>query len=288
MFNPHYIPRTVQRIARRAPNYLQALQTGASIASTLGPYMPVHPSLKRLRGNSTFIPSKRSRINRRTGGFNQYVASNPQELKFIDTFDSFVPSGGTLPVLIPLDSDALATVNHMTPVAQGTGPDQRIGRNIRVKSVASKIGVQIGSATHIDTTSFSVPEATFFFVLDKQANSATPTAASIWVNPTGSGAMGGRPLLNLEFKDRFKILGTRHVTWPDINHHDSSGNYINNGRVGYTDFYKEFKKNKKQQFDGPTGSIADVSSWSISIWAHINSAPLGTVFFFHNRARYYG
>lgn len=198
------------------------------------------------------------------------------ETKFIDSsisMSTLTPQ--TLPTLCLIDTASASGVNHMTPVAQGSGESERVGRNIFLKSIHMKMLVQQGTGSSISTaTNVSTYFVTIFIVQDLQCNSTSPAASAIWVNPANSQYTGGIPMLNLEYKDRFKIRATRRVKveFQVASAGTSSTLYIP-GDEAIIEWYKSFKVPLKQQYDATGGAVSDVTNTAFSVWYHVT--PFG-------------
>jgi len=243
-------------------------------------------SNKRRKYYNTTIPSSYVLKNVRTGGL------VGQEVKFVDCWGETVdPTPTALPELIDAEKSGLS-VQHLTAVSQGAGESERIGRNIFVKSLQITFFAEVQEGYEsAGLAAINEVEVTFFVVLDKQCNATSPTASAIWNQPVASIALGGHPMRNLEYKDRFKILATRRV----ILNADTSGtgsHVVIKGDHEYTNYFKKWKKPWKQQYDTTGATISSVTNESITVWAHVTNTPYvrttGTAFSlgFQARARY--
>jgi len=278
--------RAASRAANNAFNYA---------SSTARDYWKQHPKMNRRAYNNSNSTSFRARPrsyamkNTRTGGLVGV------ETKFIDCWGEDVnPVPSSLPSLIPATVLG-STVNHVTPVGQGTGESERIGRNIWVRSLQLTFFAEVQQAAV--AAALAMPnecEVTFFVVLDKQCNSTNPSAAAIWTQPVASVALGGHPLRNLEYKDRFSILATRRLVLSPNSESDGAIMVLK-GDHEYGKFFKKWKgKGWKQQYDATGAAISSVTNEAISVWVHVtnppytNPAPGSTVYSvgFQGRARY--
>lgn len=127
--------------------------------------------------------TKKSRSNKykfnrgydRTAGFygrynrSSLRSSSVSELKFIDTtIGNVAPAAGVI----------LPTAGTLVPIPVGTGPSERIGRQVRVKSINAYLTVtKSSSATSTETVRL-------LYVLDTQCNGAKPTVAEILASPS--------------------------------------------------------------------------------------------------------
>ena len=127
--------------------------------------------------------TKKSRSNKykfnrgydRTAGFygrynrSSLRSSSVSELKFFDTtIGNVAPTAGVI----------LPTAGTLVPIPVGTGPSERIGRQVRVKSINAYLTVtKSSSATSTETVRL-------LYVLDTQCNGAKPTVAEILAAPS--------------------------------------------------------------------------------------------------------
>lgn len=260
-YGPGYVGRAAQYALNKAMSY-NYTRTGGTKRARTG-------NFTRAGARRAFKGSYRS-SNKRTGGF---VGT---ENKFIDTsLNAFSIAENSDMTRAPILDRSLTVVDHLSPVPQGTGPSERIGRNIWVESISLKGYAEIPAVDTIFAgqviAKAAPPTATIIFVLDKQANNTTPAAAVIWDNPANDQKLGGYPLINLEYKDRFKILGTRHIEFAECiqtNTRVDSGDthQSSTGVIKYYNFFKKFKNPKKQQYDGTSGNITSITDWAVSMW----------------------
>ena len=241
--------------------------------------------MKRTRTNTTSVipASKRQKIamNARIGGL------VGMELKYHDCFwaQALNASGpGTLPERILIDDAVAADRNHLTPVNQGSGETQRIGRNIFARSLNIKLNVDkaqvaAGDAALGTALGFATEDlpCTVWLVKDKQSNSTTPTNLSIWVNPSAAVNNGSEPYINLEYRERFQIV----KKWK-FNIRSKMQAYFNGLSNLHTvaepqamwtkNYMLKFTKPWKQQYDGTGGGIGNVTNESYSLWASYPTA----------------
>jgi len=148
----------------------------------------------------------RARYNPRTGGFLGI------ELKFLDTGDdnSVIAkptdaSGGELP-------PSTGCTGCLSAPAQGDSQNERIGKNITVKSfyVNGRIEPTL-QQDEADAGSF--PLVYIALVQDKQTNAATIVSENVFENPIGEENLNGKPLRNLELSSRYRILDQVTLDW---------------------------------------------------------------------------
>lgn len=159
--------------------------------------------------------TKKSRSNKykfnrgydRTAGFygrynrSSLRSSSVSELKYFDTsISTLVPTTG---VIIP-------TAGTLVPIPVGTGPSERIGRQVRVKSINAYLTVSKNSSNN------STETVRLLYVLDTQCNGATPTVAEILASPAHNS------FRNMANTKRFVILRDHEInitsqTWDGTN-----------------------------------------------------------------------
>ena len=132
-------------------------------------------------------------------------------------------------------------------IIQGTGPTDRIGRNIRVVGVVVRalVNTDLSSST---TTNFA--PSTIDLVWDNQCNGSLALVADIYANPTF-----GASLPNPLFDKRFKFAKRMQVKQPS-------------GSLNLVDY--SYTCNKLVEYKastGTSGSIADLSSSNLYLIA---------------------
>jgi hypothetical protein len=184
-----------------------------------------------------YVPKKRVRMAKTPSvsisqggvpGAKAYVPrqlySPPPELKY---FDINLSSGtGT--------SWQILSTQALCSIVQGTGPQQRIGRKIRVKGVVFRATSTLGVSTNNAWNPYTID-----FIWDKQANGGTPLIGAIYQN----GAPQNLP--NPDNDERFEFV--KRYSKDDPN---SNFQIINTS----------FKCNKLITYDGSTGAVADLTS----------------------------
>lgn len=137
------------------------------------------------------VPSSRGYL--RTGGFYSRMKFG-QELKFKDFTTSFSSSA----------SGTIETITEHLDIAQGDGPQERIGRRVKLKSFYWKITMRLDSVIVMSGHN----NVRVIAVLDKQCNGSAP-ALSGTVLTTATQQSN----TNLENSMRFRILYDRVFTF---------------------------------------------------------------------------
>lgn len=208
------------------------------------------------------------------------------ETKFLDT------SLGSTALTAPTDAtggefDPSATSMIMTP-AQGDGPSNREGKRITVKSIYVRgmidVAPQINQAAVDPATSIFIA-----LVQDKQTNTAQLNSEDVYTNPAASGTLAVRPLRNLLFGERFKVLATEQFTLhcPPVSW---DGTNIEQGGVQRPfEFYKDLNMVVNfNQVTPTTQTIASVIDNSLHIIAYCSNTSLAPTILYNARCRFLG
>lgn len=145
--------------------------------------------------------------NYRTGG---YVGA---EIKFLDYSRA----------LSTVSNAANLTTGMIDPITilclnapeQGSGPSNREGRKILMKSI--HINGTIQFVPQFDNTVVpTIPDVFIALVLDTQTNKAQMESEDCYTNPGTQLALTTAPFRDLEYTSRFKVLKTLHLSGPDL------------------------------------------------------------------------
>jgi len=173
------------------------------------------------------------------------------ELKWLD---SSVNEGA-----VPL----AGSIYNITTVAQGTGPSQRIGRKIVIKSILWKgYGLKPTISNAADALAGESVTLRLAIIQDKQANGAFPTIGEIWDASSGGG-VGVNAFNNLFNRDRFITLIDKRM-------------FLNSGGLGsdgtdwagaeeQKNFYYKKRVNMPIEYSSTTGAITEVRSNNIFV-----------------------
>lgn len=162
--------------------------------------------------------------NLRTGGF------SGKELKFFDSgLDA--TSVQCLPNLSDCMFDPL-TINCLNCPEQGSAPQNREGRNIKMHSVHIEGTIHYVPQFN-NTVIATIPDVFIALVLDTQTNKAQMNSGECFQNPQLDPTLKTAPLRNLEYTHRFRVLKTMRIRAPDLSlditgasGHEYSGKYI--------------------------------------------------------------
>lgn len=169
-----------------------------------------------------------------------------------------------------INSDLTGGVGLLNGIAPGSGLDQRIGRQVTLKSIQIRFQVNVTSGTGVDQVS------RVLVVYDRQSNAAAPTTANI-ISAAGTGYDVLRPK-NLDNRKRFKILMDR-TFYLNASGESNSGVCFN--------FYRRLRH--PMEFNaGVAGTIADIVSGSIYVVCVGNQAVGATAgqMTYFSRVRY--
>lgn len=168
----------------------------------------------------------------------------PQEVKF---FDTVFPTAG-----IPAGSASLIDSTVVAEIQNGTGPQSRIGRKIKVIKIDYDVTIEYNGATATPRASDAVR---LDYWLDKQCNGIAPLPAELYT--TLAPALGTGQMPNLFNEKRFKRLYSKvHQFNPQMSIGAASGN------VGVK-FEGSFRPNCVIEYDNSTGNITDLTSNNI-------------------------
>ncbi len=140
-------------------------------------------------------------LNRRTGGF------VGKELKFHDTKSNVNLVKSSTATGLEVDPATTLCLNAMV---QGTGPTERIGRRIWMKSIQIEghvafPGQTLQTAPNIDHV------CTIWIVLDTQTNKAQAQSEQVFTNVAALTTMTPYLYRNMENTDRFRILKKKTI-----------------------------------------------------------------------------
>jgi len=98
---------------------------------------------------------------------------------------------------VPLTS-SFGSLVHLTPIPQGTGDQERIGRNVRIKSVQVRVNM-IAPSTSANAPS----QIRYMVVYDRQSNGTSPTPNDVLGDGSAAQFLD---YMNLSNQERFIIL----------------------------------------------------------------------------------
>ena len=194
------------------------------------PYKYVKPKARK--------PSPKTKVSK-----GAYVKVLQPEVKF---FDSTFPAAG-----LPAGPASLIDSTLVAEIQNGTGPQSRIGRKIRVTRIdfsytVTRNGVSSGTGT--DAFRYDI-------WLDRQSNGAAPGPLDLYTN-IGGGTPGTCEMVNLFNEKRFKRLFTK-VEQINIIAGIGVGNAA--ADVG-TKFEGSIYPKCVIEYDDSTGNITDLTS----------------------------
>lgn len=200
----------------------------------------------------TFVPyAKRGYL--RTGGFYSSAKdmADGKELKFSDEFNNF--GNGNVIVTGNIVSNSL--VNEIT---QGTGPSERIGRKIMVKSLYIQFTMLMNS---ISTANDASDVIRFIVYWDKQTNGAPATVPDILANIGVPFQVRIQSFRDLENVNRFVTLMDKTVEM------NPTASVVAGSLITIKDFRWYKKCNIPIEYSGPDNAIVNIRSNNIGILA---------------------
>lgn len=219
------------------------------------------PGYKKPRAPARRKPSPKAKAVRKTVGYAKAKVYPPAEIKFFDSSfpQSFIPAG---PASL-IDSTMVAEIIN------GTGPQSRIGRKIKVVKVDFSATLTANGGTLTTNT-----EAIRFDIwLDKQCNGAAPGPTDLYT--ALAGPLGTCQMPNLFNERRFVRLYTH-------THQFNSQNATALGvpcDIGYK-FEGSITPNCVIEYDATAGAITDLTSNNLfTCWSCDRGAGLTTSLF---------
>ena len=203
------------------------------------------------RFKKRYVPARRApapkyaRATRKSVGY--AAAPKPavaQEVKF---FDTVFPQTN-----VPVGSASLIDSTVVAEIVNGTGPQARIGRKIKVIKIDYDVTITYNGAT---ATPRETDAVRIDYWLDKQCNGIAPLPAELYT--TVAPALGTQQMPNLYNEKRFKRLFSRVVQFnPQMSIGAASGNF------GHK-FNGSFRPNCVIEYDNTTGNLTDLTSNNI-------------------------
>lgn len=178
--------------------------TGKTYNQAKGSAVGALSALKMI-AQSMGVPKQVSNNIKVSGNINRFQSSGGNEKKYWDSYTT----GGVRALVKTGDSiyyDAVpSAISVVSNISRGTGPDQRVGNLITVKSLNFKTTVVLGAAAPSSSFSGSYK---IFIVLDKQANGTTPSVLDIWERGVSTPGVTAsiNSNLNITNSSRFQIL----------------------------------------------------------------------------------
>lgn len=221
----------------------------------------------------------RRMLNTRTAGFLGI------EKKFYDT------ALANAALVAPTDAaggevDPSATSMISTPV-QATGPQDRDGKKILIKSAVIKGHVQFPAAINLTAL---VGQVSVFvaLVLDTQSNVTQMNSEDCFKNLAGLALTAPTPMRNLLFGERFKVLKSELIKLPIPQATFDGTNIEQSGARQDFDWYVKTGNLKVNFNAGTTASIANVIDNSLHMIAYCSSTTLAPTISYNARIRFVG
>jgi hypothetical protein len=162
-----------------------------------------NPSYRKISTPRSFYTNKAKVVKRKGRGFigNYYSMKKSKgvELKYFDNTQSF--NAGTS-----------GTITSMCAVTAGTGNNNRVGRQINLKTIKVQIntGGAGGATDYINR---------YIVFIDKQPNAGSPTPTDILTSSTTTA------FTNLDNRDRFEILADKRLKWDAESYRNEKWNF---------------------------------------------------------------
>lgn len=229
-----------------------------------------------------YLPYKTSRYQKQRGAYrySNYRTGGYQnkELKFKD----YVAGHTLLQGAVPGTECDPTTADSISAIAQGTGPQERVGRVSFIKNVLVQGHINFDNGT---TSTEGACYAIIWLVLDTQTNGAQLSAENVLVDPA-SVSHTIDTFQNLEYSDRFKVLKKKVVRSmpPGLTTNSGGTNFYSKHTVPFSMYHK---CNIKQEHSGPTATVADMTNNSLHIIAQISrTASATSSIYYSSRVRF--
>lgn len=216
------------------------------------------------------------------GRFDRSLSTFKPELKWydIETLYAITPATG-------FRSTIMQTFN---PVPQGTGPSERIGQKIRIKSFGIRFSMWMPAGTLLSNDVQSHLARLILFV-DCQNNGLGFTTPDFLHGPVTPADPNAQCFRNLTNTGRFKVI---HDQKFNLNYTGTSANGATSGVTNCAqtllsgELYKDM--DLTVEFGGPTGVLSEIKSNNIGGILVLNDLPIagtgGVSLFLNSRVRY--
>ncbi len=179
-----------------------------------------------------------------------------------------------------------ATALSLSAIPQGMGESQRIGRTVHIKSINIRGFVNFASE-EVDPIPPNQRFVRLALVQDMQTNQAQLAASAVFVNTAAS--TQNMSFRNLEFTDRFKVLGDKVIYFPMLAQSNEGGTdsfSLGPELVPFSFACKWADPGMKQVFDGTGATVADMTTNSLHLIGSSNNAACFVNY--ESRVRYFG
>ncbi len=215
----------------------------------------------RRRGKGARLPRYQKGFQRVTGFYGRFKPTFGKELKF---FDTNVNDAGS-----NTNSWHIAEIGPtINLVGRGTGPNQRIGRNLVIRSLQFRYEV-------LKLSSIENAIYRFIVVLDKQANGTAPTGADIFVNGSTSSQTTWQQYRNLANISRFEILWDKTFALNSYSHDNALAVVAPHHETGT--YFKKVNIPVEMSGTAEVATLADINDNAIHIFGCLKFPTTGAV-----------
>lgn len=146
-------------------------------------------------------------------------------------------------------------VSHFPEIAQGSGAQNRVGRECVVTNINFRGFMLLNSeVTLVDNNNHSNDIVKLAVILDKQCNGAVALASEVWA---GTGSQDINSFRNLSFASRFAVLWEKTYVISAPVGGDGTDHYIG-GKI--LPFSFALRVNIPMVYSGTTGAITEIQS----------------------------
>lgn len=258
------------------PSYYKKRKYGSS-GSTTSRAMVIAGPRAFYRGSRMQSVKRARRRNTRTAGFLGI------EKKFYDTskVNLDISNAGAA---TGAEADP-NTIKCISAPSQGDGESQRDGRKMMIKSI--QVTGTVSRTAQADQTAADASANVYIaLVQDTQSNATQLNSEDVFINPSTSVATIANPLINMQYSQRFKVLGAKKFTLP-VPTMSFDGTNIEQSGVSKT--FKFFKTcNIPVSFQSTTEGITNVIDNSLHIIAFTDATNAVPTLSYNSRIRFVG
>lgn len=237
---------------------------------------PVIAALANMQGVNT--GRKLRAANLRSGGF------LGRENKFYDTFLLGCTIAGSTTVA-GHECNPVAPV-LLNTVAQGVSEENRIGRQIHMKSIQVKGVLHIPA--QVNETALDHGGAILLsLVLDTQTNGVTINSEDVYKNKGANVLTGASLFRDLEQVNRFKILKTKKINLKEASVVWDGTNIEQSGYQIHFDMFKNLNR-LEVNYCGTTSDVANIVDNSLHFLAFTSSTGYVPTIYYNARLRFEG
>lgn len=208
------------------------------------------------------------------------------EKKFLDT--SSINAQLNAPSTPTSGEKDPATILCLNGVPQGDTSSSRDGMKIAMTSVFIKGVVELVQGID-QTIVHTMPTVYIALVLDTQTNGAQLNSEDVFFNPAASQSLATSLMRNMSFTERFKVLKSTTMTFPQMQTSYDGTNIEQGGQFLPFTFAVPLKGMNVKYTTGTTSGFVDtIQDNSLHLIAFINNTTVLCRMSYNSRLRYVG